>query len=66
MLAINEGRVVTFSRLVEFGWGYDGGEPAMLKTHISHLRKKLKLEPGRPGYIQVLHGVGYLMSAQAG
>ena len=65
MLAINEGRVVTFSRLVEFGWGYDGGEPAMLKTHISHLRKKLKLEPGRPGYIQVLHGVGYLMSAQA-
>jgi DNA-binding response OmpR family regulator len=66
MLAINVGRVVTFSRLVEFGWGYDGGEPAMLKTHISHLRKKLKLEPGRPGYIQVLHGVGYLMSAQAG
>jgi DNA-binding response OmpR family regulator len=64
MLAINEGRVVTFSRLVEFGWGYDGGEPAMLKTHISHLRKKLKLESGRPGYIQVLHGVGYMMFTQ--
>lgn len=63
MLAINEGRVVTFARLVEYGWGYDGGEPAMLKTHISHLRKKLKLEPGHPGYIQVLHGVGYVMSA---
>jgi DNA-binding response OmpR family regulator len=63
MLAINEGRVVTFGRLVEYGWGYDGGEPAMLKTHISHLRKKLKLEPDRPGYIQVLHGVGYMMTA---
>ena len=63
MLAINEGRVVTFSRLVEFGWGYDGGEPAMLKTHISHLRKKLRLEPNTPGYIQVLHGVGYVMAA---
>jgi DNA-binding response OmpR family regulator len=62
MLAINEGRVVTFTRLVEYGWGYDGGEPAMLKTHISHLRKKLKLESGQPGYIQVLHGVGYVMS----
>jgi DNA-binding response OmpR family regulator len=63
MLAINEGRVVTFSRLVEYGWGYDGGEPAMLKTHISHLRKKLRLEPDTPGYIQVLHGVGYVMAA---
>jgi DNA-binding response OmpR family regulator len=63
MLAINEGRVVTFSRLVEYGWGYDGGEPAMLKTHISHLRKKLRLEPEKPGYIQVLHGVGYVMAA---
>lgn len=63
MLAINEGRVVTFWRLVEYGWGYDGGEPAMLKTHISHLRKKLRLEPEKPGYIQVLHGVGYVMAA---
>jgi DNA-binding response OmpR family regulator len=62
MLALNEGRVVSFSRLVEYGWGYDGGEPAMLKTHISHLRKKLALEPGKPGYIQVLHGVGYMLS----
>jgi DNA-binding response OmpR family regulator len=61
ILALNEGRVVSFSRLVEYGWGYDGGEPAMLKTHISHLRKKLLLEVGKPGYIQVLHGVGYVL-----
>lgn len=61
MLAQNEGRVVSFDRLVEHGWGYDGGDASMLKTHISHLRKKLKLEPGLPGYIQSVHGVGYVL-----
>jgi DNA-binding response OmpR family regulator len=65
VLALNEGRVVPFSRLVEYGWGYDGGEPTMLKTHVSHIRKKLQLGPGRPGYIQVLHGIGYLMQKSA-
>ena len=63
ILAMNEGRVVSFARLVEYGWGYNGGEPAMLKTHISHLRKKLTLEIGKPGCIQVLHGVGYMLAA---
>jgi DNA-binding response OmpR family regulator len=61
LLATNEGKVVSFARLVEYGWNYDGGEAGMLKTHISHLRKKLKLAPGQPGYIQGLHGIGYVM-----
>ena len=62
MLAMNEGRVVSFGRLVEYAWGYDGGEPAMLKTHISHIRKKLKVVEGQPGYISVVHGVGYALA----
>lgn len=62
MLALNEGRVVSFNRLVEYGWGFDGGDASMLKTHISHIRKKLKLEPGMPGYIQCIHGVGYILT----
>ena len=55
MLAINEGRVVSSSRLVEYAWGYDGGEASLVKTHISHIRQKLgdregqaRLRPGRP------------------
>ena len=63
LLAQNEGRVVSFNRLVEYSWGYDGGDASMLKTHISHLRKKLKLAPNRPGYIQSVHGVGYVLLA---
>jgi DNA-binding response OmpR family regulator len=62
MLAQNEGRVVSFNRLVECGWGYEGGDASMLKTHISHVRKKLKLMPGAPGYIQCVHGVGYILT----
>jgi DNA-binding response OmpR family regulator len=62
MLAMNEGRVVSFGRLVEYAWGYNGGEPSMLKTHISHIRKKLDLKEGEPGYISVVHGVGYVLS----
>lgn len=61
MLAMNEGRVVSFGRLVEYAWGYDGGEPSMLKTHISHIRKKLNVKEGEPGYISVVHGVGYIL-----
>lgn len=65
MLALNAGRVVGFNRLVEYSWGYDGGDAAMLKTHISHLRKKLKLVPNAPGYIQSVHGVGYVLTASS-
>ena len=48
MLAINEGRVVSSSRLVEYAWGYEGGEASLVKTHISHARQKLGLDRARP------------------
>src|SRR5918911_598226 len=40
LLASNVGRVVSSERLVEYAWGYDGGEASLLKTHICHIRKK--------------------------
>jgi len=62
MLASNLGRVVGFGRLVEFAWGYEGGDPSVLKTHVCHLRKKLTLRRGQPGDITVVHGVGYCLT----
>jgi DNA-binding response OmpR family regulator len=62
MLAITEGRVVLSRRLVEYGWGYLAGEPALLKTHICHLRRKLAMTPGAPGYIRTIRWVGYLLT----
>jgi DNA-binding response OmpR family regulator len=60
-LLINAGRVVSTSRLVDQGWGYDGGDASTLKNHISHMRRKLQLRIGEPGYIEGIPSVGYLL-----
>ncbi len=62
MLALNEGRVIPYSRLVEYAWGYDGGDANLLKTHISHIRDKLGLDAGQSGAIRAVAGVGYSMA----
>ena len=63
LLAMNEGRVIPYSRLVEYAWGYyDEDNSSLLKTHICHIRRKLGLgaapAPGR-GAIKAVLGVGY-------
>jgi DNA-binding response OmpR family regulator len=59
MLAMNEGRVIPYARLVEYAWGYDGGDSSLLKTHISHIRSKLGMQGDGPGGIRAVPGVGY-------
>jgi len=62
MLAMNEGRVIPYDRLVEYAWGYDGGDSSLLKTHMSHIRSKLGLTGSGPGSIRAIPGVGYSLS----
>jgi DNA-binding response OmpR family regulator len=62
MLAMNEGRVIPYDRLVEYAWGYDGGDSSLLKTHMSHIRSKLGLTGTGPGSIRAIPGVGYSLS----
>jgi DNA-binding response OmpR family regulator len=63
MLAMNEGRVVPYSRLIEYGWGFQNEHNSqLLKTHICHLREKLALTAGQPGYIKAVVGVGYSLT----
>ena len=59
MLALNEGRVIPYSRLVEYAWGFDGGDANLLKTHLSHVRDKLGVGRDAPGGIKAVVGVGY-------
>jgi DNA-binding response OmpR family regulator len=59
MLAMNEGRVITYDRLVEYAWGYNGGDSSLLKTHMSHIRSKLGIGATGPGSIRAILGVGY-------
>ena len=64
MLAMNEGRVIPYARLVEYAWGYDGGDSSLLKTHISHIRSKLRMFGDGPGGIKAVPGVGYSLAKQ--
>ncbi|MGH2492722.1 MAG: response regulator transcription factor [Candidatus Limnocylindria bacterium] len=62
LLGVNEGRVIPYSRLVEYAWGYEGGDSSLLKTHICHIRQKLSLSAGRNGGIRAVAGVGYSLA----
>ena len=59
-LAANSGRVVATSRLIDFAWGLDGeGDGSLLKTHVSHIRRKLREVSEWPITIRAFPGVGY-------
>ncbi len=64
MLAMNEGQVIPYSRLVDYAWGFEGGDANLLKTHICHVRAKLGLPLEGPGAIRALATVGYSLVKQ--
>ena len=63
-LLANYGRVATVERLLQFAWTSDRGDLNVLKTHISHLRRKLS---GHSADAEVLienvPGIGYRIVA---
>lgn len=60
-LVSNAGRVLPTDRLIELVWNYEGGDAFALKTHISHIRQKLGVTKGEPGYISSLPHMGYML-----
>ena len=59
LLAMNEGQIIPYARLVDYAWGYEGGDSSLLKTHVCHIRQKLNLPLTGPGAIRSLATVGY-------
>jgi DNA-binding response OmpR family regulator len=65
VLAMNEGRVVPYSRLIEHAWGfYNEQSSALLKTHICHIRAKLGMDTGKKSRLKAVFGVGYSLQKQ--
>jgi len=64
MLAMNEGQIIPYARLVDYAWGFEGGDSSLLKTHICHVRSKLGLPLEGPGAIRSLATVGYSLVKQ--
>lgn len=66
LLAIHQGDVVPYTKLLESVWdGDEKGSVAALKTHVSHLRKKLVASSRRArarNWINMVSGVGYSLS----
>jgi DNA-binding response OmpR family regulator len=56
---MNEGQIIPYARLVDYAWGYEGGDASLLKTHICHIRRKLQLPSEGEGSIRSLATVGY-------
>jgi DNA-binding response OmpR family regulator len=65
-LAANVGRVVPTALLVDFAWGLDReGDGSLLKTHISHIRRKLQEVFASQLTIRAFPGVGYSLQVDA-
>jgi len=62
LLATNSGKVVPASRMYTYVWGSAGGDANALRSHISHLRRKLVVDVGGdiPGTISSVPAVGYV------
>jgi DNA-binding response OmpR family regulator len=62
-LLLNAGQVVPSEELLELAWQERAeGDSVLLQAHISHIRKKLDLRKGEPGYIQAVSNLGYVLN----
>lgn len=60
-LALNEGKVLTHSHLLNRVWGPEYSvETQYLHVYVSHLRHKIEPDPKHPKYIVTIPGVGYM------
>jgi two-component system OmpR family response regulator len=59
-LMANAGRVVSKAQILDHVWRYDfGGDPSIVDTYISYLRRKLDTKA--PKLIHTVHGTGYVL-----
>jgi two-component system KDP operon response regulator KdpE len=59
-LALNAGKVLTYTHLLQKVWGPDYAEEReYLHVFISRLRAKIEANPKKPRYITTVSGVGY-------
>lgn len=61
LLLMNPKKVFTYEMIIDAVWREDPlfYSSKTVSTHISNLRRKLKIEPDTPEYIKSVRGVGY-------
>jgi two-component system, OmpR family, response regulator len=64
-LLLNARRVVSKTQIVDHVWRYDfGGDPRIVESYVSHLRKKVDFK--EPPLIHTVRGVGYSLRLPRG
>lgn len=64
-LAANAGKVVLHTELLTKVWGPEYRDDLQyLRVWVSRVRRKLGAEPGEPGRIKTLPGIGYLLDVE--
>lgn len=59
------GKVVTHNQLLKEVWGQNYGEESnYLRVYMSHLRRKLEIDPTRPKFLITEPGVGFRLTAE--
>jgi len=58
-LMINQNQVLLSDTLIDYIWGPEGGDRAMLKQLVYRVRRKIEKDPSKPFFIQTVSGVGY-------
>ncbi len=63
-LAQRPGALFPAERLLEEVWRYPAGtgDPALVRTHVRNLRRKIETDPARPTILLSLHGRGYTLN----
>lgn len=65
LLARNNGRVLTYDRLIEHLWGpYSENDNTILRVNMANIRRKLEPNPAEPIYIFTEIGIGYRMAEE--
>ena len=61
LLILNPKRVFTYEMLMDLVWNedYTYYSRKAVNSHVSNLRKKLKVAHGLPDYVKSVYGVGY-------
>ena len=61
LFILNPKRVFTYEMLMDLVWNgdYTYYSRKAVNSHVSNLRKKLKIAPALPDYIKGVYGVGY-------
>lgn len=60
VLALNVGRVITASELIQLAWGTKFRDATEnIKPYIHYLRKKIEEDPAEPRWILTARGIGY-------